>query len=273
MKSFSSKYAIVASVVAAALISSLSFAAVSNVANTPHNFSVGGNSNAYTAAPSTGITQVCVFCHTPHNAGQNRLLWNKAKNSQINFRLYTSSGTLTTTTSKASSLPAGSPSLLCLSCHDGKTAMNILHSVNGGVDASTVPGVSGYPAGTQLVPVNNGGTIPLTMPDPLPMFGGGTAPNMNIGGGSATTAGDDLTNDHPIGFSYSQAYADKLSAGGGLHNNIGMDSKIRFFGPTNRVECSTCHDPHVDSTVDPTLKPFLVKSNVGSALCLTCHDK
>jgi predicted CXXCH cytochrome family protein len=38
------------------------------------------------------------------------------------------------------------------------------------------------------------------------------------------------------------------------------------------VECASCHDPHVDNIAgnNPT---FLRVSNVGSAVCLACHDK
>ena len=34
------------------------------------------------------------------------------------------------------------------------------------------------------------------------------------------------------------------------------------------MQCSSCHSTH-----DPTNTPFLRTSNVGSALCLTCHIK
>lgn len=250
------------------LTGSFSAMAASNVANSKHNFAIGGGSNVFTAAPASGVTQVCIFCHTPHNAGQAKLLWNKATNAVPSFRLYTSSPTLRATT-KQSTLPAGSPSLLCLGCHDGKTAMNVLHNSRNGVDAAGA-GAVGYPVGSKLIPTANDGAIPFPMPAPLPMFGLPVA-GMNIGDGTGTaTAGDDLTNDHPIGFSYSGVLTDNAA---GLHTlSDAKNAGVRFFGTNNRVECSTCHDPHVDSA-STTLVPFLVKSNSGSALCLACHDK
>jgi predicted CXXCH cytochrome family protein len=235
---------------------------ISDVVNSKHNLSVGGSSVGAAQAGS-GVTQVCIFCHTPHNAGRNRLLWNKASNAAVNFRLYTSSGSLTSVT-KGSQLTSDSPSLLCLSCHDGKTAMNILHNSSNGVDAASV--VAGYPAGARLIPVSNGGTIAYPMPAPLPdLVNGGDLPDMRLGG----TSGSDLTNDHPIGFSYTDARAERAT---GLHDAAGMDSSIRFFGPKSKVECSTCHNPHISGS-NIAYKPFLVKSNAQSALCLTCHDK
>lgn len=39
-----------------------------------------------------------------------------------------------------------------------------------------------------------------------------------------------------------------------------------------KVQCVSCHDPHAESS-DSTTRKFLVKSNLRSALCLTCHVK
>jgi predicted CXXCH cytochrome family protein len=36
------------------------------------------------------------------------------------------------------------------------------------------------------------------------------------------------------------------------------------------VQCTTCHDPHVQS-IDPVAQNFLVMNNANSALCLACH--
>jgi predicted CXXCH cytochrome family protein len=37
------------------------------------------------------------------------------------------------------------------------------------------------------------------------------------------------------------------------------------------VQCTSCHDPHVEDA-DPQHKVFLVKQNRGGAICLTCHQ-
>ncbi|MDD2365651.1 MAG: cytochrome c3 family protein [Desulfuromonadaceae bacterium] len=269
MKLISKKYLLLASLASAVLVTTASVAAVpSNVANTVHNFSTTGLSSVYKATASSGMTQVCVFCHTPHNPGQAKLLWNKASGGNTAFRLYTSSGTLSniTTTQSALPFPEDSPSLLCLSCHDGKTAMNILHTASSPTAIDATP--FSYPAGTLLIDTTTGGLTPLIMPSPEPdLFTGLVGPSMNIGG----TSGTDLTNDHPINFSYSDVYADDPV---GLHDVVSAKSAgARFFGSNNRVECSTCHDPHVDTSSDISYKPFLVTSNTGSALCLSCHDK
>lgn len=251
------------------MLSSSAMAATSQIAGGKHDFTLAGG--AFYHDPTPGSTQTCIYCHTPHNAGKTRVLWNKDVKSAINFRLYTSSGTLTNTVRTQSSLDANSPSLLCLSCHDGKTAINVLHTGGKGTAAP------GYPAGSAFAY----GAAELIMPGSVTDFFGNAGPNLAIGRGIGDrsdfdpTAGDDLTDDHPIGFSYSAVFAERSA---GL-NAIATPQAagIRFFGPNNKVECSTCHDPHVNYDAakggNPALKPFLVMSNSGSALCMKCHNK
>src|ERR1700756_5625603 len=37
------------------------------------------------------------------------------------------------------------------------------------------------------------------------------------------------------------------------------------------IECTSCHNPHVEAT-DPMAKKFLAKNSVNGAMCLACHD-
>lgn len=253
---------------------------------TVHNLSNNNDSNKGLTVSdrnvySSNVDQVCIFCHTPHNAKPARPLWNKATlTAATNFRLYTSSSTLSPTT-RASALTADSPSLLCLGCHDGKTALNVLHNSPTGV----VGGAGGsYDASAVLV---NYGVTPAARSI---QYGyettfGIMAP-ANIGGTEGSPAsraeGSNLTDDHPIGFSYYDAWNTSPATKAALHDTGTVDSnslgKIRFFN--GKMECSTCHDPHVNydpgfgtPAGDPTLRPFLVMSNSASSLCLACHNK
>lgn len=79
-----------------------------SVVNSPHNL-----------ANFPGVTipgnQVCLPCHTPHNAlkpGDDNVLWNHAE-TQETFVMYKSTA----------NQPEGA-SKLCLSCHDGVTAID-----------------------------------------------------------------------------------------------------------------------------------------------------
>ena len=254
MKSFK-KISVVLSVVSIGVILSSFAIGADKVAGGKHDFSFNGTAGNSAGINGTLGNQVCIYCHTPHNAGQTRLLWNKAGNGNTTFRLYTSSGTLSSFANK-SVLTANSPSILCLSCHDGKTAMNVLHSGGQGSLASAASLV-GYPADSRLAY----GNTPQILPGY--MFG-------NPNSGPAVGANEDLTNDHPIGFSYTAAQGEKTATN---LNAIGsVNIKIKFFGNSKTVECSTCHNPHADGN-DLALIPFLVMSNANSALCLSCHNK
>ncbi len=79
-----------------------------SIVNTPHNL------NNYPGISIPG-NQVCLPCHTPHNAlvsGDQGVLWNHAETTQT-FVMYKSTA----------GQPEG-PSKLCLSCHDGVTAID-----------------------------------------------------------------------------------------------------------------------------------------------------
>jgi predicted CXXCH cytochrome family protein len=102
----------------------------------------------------------------------------------------------------------------------------------------------------------------------LDSFGGATG-GTTIDG--EANLGFDLSNDHPVSFTYDNALA---GADGELHppgtTNSGLGGTIAndmLFN--NQMECGSCHDVHGT----PGLPAFLIKTNAGSALCLTCHNK
>lgn len=85
---------------------------IAQITGTPHDFSSRG----------WGSTQICIFCHTPHNAatGLSAPLWNHAVTTAT-YTLYNSS--VSSTFNATTSQPAG-VSKLCLSCHDGTVAID-----------------------------------------------------------------------------------------------------------------------------------------------------
>lgn len=81
----------------------------------------------------------------------------------------------------------------------------------------------------------------------------------------------DLSDDHPVSFVYDEELAlvdDKLfnpgTALSGLGNTI-QDDLLR----NKKLQCVSCHDVHGLSGQ----KHLLVKTNLYSALCFTCHNK
>lgn len=83
-----------------------------SISGSPHDLSA----NALLDTNSSDNGEICVYCHTPHAANTaftGAPLWNKATPTGT-FTMYGS--TIAGTNTEAS--PA-SPSLACLSCHDG----------------------------------------------------------------------------------------------------------------------------------------------------------
>ena len=88
-----------------------------SVINTPHNL------NNYPGVTIPG-NQVCLPCHTPHNAllaGEENVLWNHAETNET-FIMYSSTA----------GQPEGS-SKMCLSCHDGVTAIDSYGGTTGSI--------------------------------------------------------------------------------------------------------------------------------------------
>ena len=105
----------------------------------------------------------------------------------------------------------------------------------------------------------------------LDNFGGVTTGSTFISGNALL--GTDLSNDHPISFTYDPALATAdgelwdptiatvAQLGGGT-----IDATMLFGG---QMECASCHDVHGITGVASLLR----FSNANSDLCLTCHDK
>jgi hypothetical protein len=225
------------------------------VANTPHNLS----SSSLEFMFQSNEDEICIFCHTPHGGSLDGPLWNKVLTT-ASFTHY-ASATLSTKVGTANRA-VSNESLLCLTCHDGTVSMYQVINASNRTGAQPAPNWSGADY-----------MLPL-------------APEDGIYGGYI---GIDLADDHPISFLYEAVRSDALKPKNASSlREIGAAEAlgVRFF-PQNgaigdkRVECSSCHDPHVDyqawpdgpATGDERYRPFLITPNTGSALCLACHIK
>ncbi len=281
-------------------------------------------------------TQVCVFCHTPHhsNTGANPL-WNRSLANSTNYVGYGT--TLAGTTVNKADL--GGATLACLSCHDGATTFDSL--VNAPGKGGYVPGGTNLNWGFDMPGFAFNSTSfdhfgNKTAPNSICLSCHNSAsPLFATGDTVASLSLDfDLTNDHPVSVPYSASSKASLrptstvigaidlsaglsgttgTTGAFLANNLsqnrwavsGFISSTATIGDilrNNKVECSSCHDPHfrnmsydeVDSTYqyankqNPPAIPqawcsgescvdgfFLrrVGGNSGSGVCRTCHDK
>lgn len=110
-------------------------------------------------------------------------------------------------------------------------------------------------------------------------FGGATGTKMATG---TALLGTDLSNDHPIGFTYNAALvtanpslkAVSTAATIGTGNTGTIESKMLVGASGSAtMECTSCHDVH-NSTSGTAVEAKLLKiTTSGSALCVTCHSK
>ena len=255
---------LICSVVGILLLTAVSFAwgkGIAGVANTIHNLSSTATVTTY--YESDNVDEVCVFCHTPHGGLLTGPLWNHSLPSASSFTHYNSTTLSSYLQGLSVTRNVNDESLLCMACHDGSVAVD--HLIN---DPNSIS------------------------PDPVYIFGGNVDVEIadlfgftssRIGSTRATPAGfGDLSDDHPISFSYDDVLADPMYDGGSKDGEMytaaeAVTAEVRFFGLTNRVECSSCHDPHVDYITaalnQADYAPFLITPNTGSALCLACHNK
>jgi len=169
---------------------------------------IRGSSHDFSTRTTTNLTgELCIVCHAPHGTDATAVpLWNHATTAQsfVTYTGYNFQGINTITQ------PDGA-SKLCLSCHDGVSAVNQF---------------GGKPQGTN-------------------------APNTPMRTGTASNLGTDLSNDHPISFVYNSALAtldgalkDPSTATTSLGGTIATD----MLDISGKVQCPSCHEVH-DQTI------------------------
>ena len=237
---------------------SIHAARISDIANTRHNLSTSSPGSVTAVSES----QICVFCHTPHHAEllPAAPLWNR----QASGAAYTPYTSNTIDANDIAATPGGS-SKLCLSCHDGTIAIGQVNVVNTQHDVTI--DMSGTGAG---------GVMPSGQGDST---------------GFTRKLGTDLTNDHPISFTYDSA----LAIADGELRDPGIEAHIANRAPgvkppvpleSDQVQCTSCHDPHIrDSDITRNIKflrlhrfqeGFATGGNFdenNDIICLACHDK
>ena len=207
------------------LLAAITSARSLSVVNSKHDLSARSGTSGPKAAQEV---QTCMFCHAMHKPVQMDALWNRV-GAPTDFTFYSSNYLNNYLGMKAPTMTDlnASKTKLCLSCHDGVTALSAVFSV---------------------------------APNTLEMTGTLAA---------SKVIGTNLANDHPVLYD--------VKPGAGPPAQPGTDPEIQLppagdavkvYGDTNRVECTSCHDPH-----DNANGSFLVKSNDNAALCTSCHIK
>ena len=257
----------------------LTVTADAGIKDTKHNLSVSGPGSTKASQES----QICIFCHTPHNSKPNSPLWNRSQPG-VSYIPYSSS------TAKASPGQPTGASILCLSCHDGTIALGKVLSRQTNITMQS--GITTIPSGP--------GRLGTDLSDDHPIsFNYSTALQ---GNGELKSAGS-LTG------------AVKLDANGQVqctscHNpHDNTNGKFLVLSNVGGQLCETCHtkygwsqtshklssktwngqtpDPWPDSTLSTVSanacqnchKPHtagsharLLKSNVEEDVCFSCHN-
>jgi hypothetical protein len=218
------------------------------VKNTKHNLSVSGPG----PIKSTSESQICIFCHTPHNANPAYPLWNHDV-SLVNYTNYWSN-TLESYSTREAAPPIDGFSQLCLGCHDGTIALGAV----GGPHSISFPGDAPDPK-------DPGALLPQRLKQ-----------------GDYGYLGTDLSGGHPISIIFDKALADKRN----LHQDImhliwpinDPEGYVKLY-PTQDgygVQCTSCHDPHSNRTTEVDANgnpwpPFWQKDTYED-VCFACHD-
>ena len=235
----------------------LTFAYLSyaGIVNTVHNMSTSAPPTATIKA--TSETEICIFCHIPHNAQAGRPLWNHdmptgGYTMYTSEYLYRASYTVPTGLGTATGEP-GMLSRQCLSCHDGTVAVGAVYAVRGTILGASLIAMS----------IPGGGT---TMPITATGFIGG--PSGELG---------NLTRHHPVGIEYNAGVTIAFGSGSRTIELVASPTstamKLYTIGAANYVECSSCHDPHLEN------QKFLRDTTGGtlaakiSNTCAACHNK
>jgi len=256
---------------------------MSDIRNTKHNFAANDSTVELPGGVERDVkavseNQICVFCHTPHGkpsdaVGDRLFLWNR-KTTDSGYTRYDSSS------SDHVVGVLGQGSKMCLSCHDGTVApIGELAVLNGEMD----------PAAISMMGSNVTGTGLLT---------------------GDTNLGVDLSNDHPVGFTYNATLATTdgeliqpgfglqgdegahigVPVGRGLAQNNSIVSGSSAAGSTPATTTSTDDTSGASPTsdaisvpleavvsglgnkADPTSLALVSQASEGSVECTTCHD-
>lgn len=252
------------SVTVSLLVFSLAISAIASAAGPKISDSVLGGNKHNLSSLNTNVTykadpsdprgrEICIFCHTPHNAAPQTTLWNR-RDPTATFGHYSSSSLVISRSGVPSSYgePTGS-SRLCLSCHDGVTA--------GGVSLGDV--LSG------------------------PIYMG---INDKITGIALFDTSKIRSGHHPVSFVYNAAVLNAIQSDPVKSSENYMLPSLQEVkvDREERMQCTTCHNPHQNQSTEETypippnvgrkIAPFWVYGGKGNAtddrdaVCLTCHN-
>ncbi|MDX2119294.1 MAG: cytochrome c3 family protein [Planctomycetota bacterium] len=226
-----------------------------SVINSPHDLSAGSTARIRAASED----QVCIFCHTPHNASPAAPLWNRLL-SPAAYSIYTS---------RALNAKPGQPtgsSKLCLSCHDGTIALGSV--LSRGTPIQMSGGVIAMPAGA-----SNLGTD-LRDDHPISFAFDTTLAAKDVKLRSPATLPPEIKLDSNRELQCTTCHDAHNNAFGKFlvkrNTNSELCISCHTMGTTDitgHANCSDCHQSHTAPS-----GPYLLKRRTISQTCNSCHD-
>ena len=248
-----------------------------------HNLSVSGPGQV----KSTTESEICIFCHTPHNSSTQAPLWNR-NNSSSTYIIYNQS--VSSTLNASPGQPNGA-SLLCLSCHDGTIALgSVLSSSTDIFDGAggKIPTSSNSNLGTNLSddhPISFLYNSSLATADMNLKFPPEFPANVDHNSEMQCTSchdphnnqyGDFLLTTEEFGSlclkchnnNYWAASTHKTSSANWNGSGTSPWSHTKNAYPSvSQNACANCHKPHKAAG-----NARLLKSNLEENNCLDCHN-
>jgi predicted CXXCH cytochrome family protein len=227
-----------------------------SVLNTPHNLSASGPGTIRAASEE----QVCIFCHTPHNASPIMPLWNRSMPVAA-YTVYSSNAL-----DAQPGQPTGS-SKLCLSCHDGTIALGSIVSRDQRI--AMAGGITTLPAGSSNLGTDLSDDHPISFrydtflasrdphllsPDLLV-----DALRLDAGGEMQCTTCHDA-HDNSFGHFLVMSNADNAALCRACH-------QISTTSIAAHQDCNVCHRAHTAPS-----GPYLLTGDRVRSTCLNCHD-
>ena len=225
-----------------------------SIINTPHNLSAGGTG----AIHASSEQQVCIFCHTPHNARPQTQLWNR-NDSANSYQIYASHSL-----KALPDQPTGA-SKLCLSCHDGTIALGSVTSLNQSI--AMVGGITTLPPGASNIGTDLSDDHPISFTyDPnLVLLNPKLTPPSQLPTSVRLDANSEMqcTSCHDA---HNNQYGNFMV----MNNaNSQLCNSCHITGPTNvpsHDQCASCHQPHSAPS-----GPYLLSGSTVFDTCAKCH--
>ncbi len=250
------------------------------ISTTKHNLS----SQSINTVKAANETEICIFCHAPHNTTPKMQLWNRRDPNLASYTLYSSS-TLQATIAR----PDGA-SIKCLSCHDGSVALGSIVSrpseisfgsnsfmpsgkTNLGQNLSNDHPIS-FPYNASLVTLNPQLKNPTLLTSPVRLDH-----NQKVQCTSCHDPHTNLTSKFLVATNESSLLcnschnltnwaASKHNTSSATWNNSGTNPwQHTPYTTVAKNACENCHSPHNAGGPDRLLNYSIEENN-----CLYCHN-